>query len=232
MNLKEDDIVMCNVDRIEGTTIFLTIENEGNGTMVVSEVAAGRIRNLREYVVPNKKIVCKILKITKDQVELSLRRVTGKEREELMDRYKKEKTLASMLKTIIKEPEKILAKIKEKYDLKDFLDIVKENKELLNDLMSKEEAEKFSKILTEKKDKAKEARRTIIVKTDSQAGIYDIKDVLSPKEVSIRYLGSSQFLIAATGKDFKEANIKLNTSIEVMQQKAKEKKVHFEIKEK
>ena len=63
MELKEDEIVMCTVKSIEGTTVFLEIESNGTGSMAMSEVAAGRIRNLREYVFPKKKVVCKILKI-------------------------------------------------------------------------------------------------------------------------------------------------------------------------
>ena len=61
--LQEGDIVLCTVEKIAGTTIFLKIEDDGEGTMIVSEVSAGRIRNLRDYIVPNKKVVGKILSI-------------------------------------------------------------------------------------------------------------------------------------------------------------------------
>src|SRR3990167_650200 len=102
MELREDDVVMCTVKEIEGTTVFLEIEGNGAGSMVMSEVAAGRIRNLREYVFPNKKVVCKVLKIAADKhIELSLRRVTGKEREEAQEKYKKEKTFMSLIGTLV-----------------------------------------------------------------------------------------------------------------------------------
>ena len=93
IELKEDDIILCIVKRIEGTTVFLDIEDNGNliqGTMIFSEVSPGRIRNIREYVVPNKKVVCKILRIRDGHPELSLRRVTAKEREFILEIYKKE----------------------------------------------------------------------------------------------------------------------------------------------
>ncbi len=76
MELTEGSLVLCTVKKIEKTNIFLDIDGYGEGSMVLSEVAAGRIRNLREYVFPNKKIVCKILNIDKGHIELSLRRVT------------------------------------------------------------------------------------------------------------------------------------------------------------
>ena len=57
--LEVGDIVLCTVDRIIGTTVFVGIEGNGEGSIVTSEIAPGRIRNLRDYVVPKKKIVCK-----------------------------------------------------------------------------------------------------------------------------------------------------------------------------
>jgi len=122
MSIKVDDVVLCTVKKIEGTTVFLDIEGDGQGSLVLSEVAAGRIRNLREYVFPKKKIVCKILKISGDHVELSLRRVTAKEREQVLDRSKKERALKSMLKSVGADAESVVSKIKEEYDLVEFLE--------------------------------------------------------------------------------------------------------------
>ena len=155
MVIKQDDFVLCTVTKIEGTTVFVTIENEGPGTLVFSEIAAGRIRNIREYVVPNKRIVCKVLKISSGNIELSLRRVTGKERDEVMEKYKKEKTFQSLLKNAVKEPESVIKKIKEKYDLSDFIDKLKENPEIASEFLKKDELDKISKVLSEKKDKRK-----------------------------------------------------------------------------
>ena len=99
-NIKEDDILMCTVTKIEGTTVFIKTESGETGTIVFSEIAAGRIRNIRQHVTPNKKIVCKVLRVSKGNLELSLRRVTATEREQILDEYKKEKSLLGMLKAI------------------------------------------------------------------------------------------------------------------------------------
>ena len=58
--LEEGQIVLCTVEKILGTTVFVKIENNGEGTLTTSEISPGRIRNLRDYVVIGKKIVCKI----------------------------------------------------------------------------------------------------------------------------------------------------------------------------
>ena len=54
--LIEGALVLCTVKKVEKTTVFVEIEGNGEGSMVFSEVAAGRIRNLRDHISPNKKI--------------------------------------------------------------------------------------------------------------------------------------------------------------------------------
>mgnify|MGYP000445213720 CR=1 FL=1 len=234
MQLKEDDVVLCTVKSIEGTTVFLEIEGNGAGSMVMSEVAAGRIRNLREYVFPNKKVVCKVLKISPNNIQLSLRRVSSKEKEEVMDLHKKQQTLNSILKTINSQPQILIDKIKEKYDIRTFLDEARENPKILHSILPKEEADKLEKILSEKKEKEKSAKKIIVLRSDSSEGINDIKSVLSlnNKNIEISYLGSSQFMLTTSAKDFKVANNSLTQAIEEIKQKAKEKKIFFELKEK
>jgi translation initiation factor 2 alpha subunit (eIF-2alpha) len=232
MELKVDDLVMCTVKSIEGTTVFVNIEEDGQGSISMSEVAAGRIRNLREHVSVNKKIVCKVLNITNDDVQLSLRRVTTKEKENILERYQKEKTAISQLKTISKNPEKIIEKIREKDKLWSFFDNARENPALLEKIMSKEEAQSLAKILLEKKESEKKAKKNIIVQSSGEAGIREIKEVLDVPEIEIKYLGSSQFAVVGKAKDFKEANIKVSAAIEQIEKRAKEKKITFELKEK
>jgi len=233
MNLKEDDIIMGTVTKVEGTTVFVDIDNNGTGTIVFSEVAAGRIRNIREYVFVGKKIVCKILKIAKDHVELSLRRVTGKEKEEIKERYEKERNLLSMLKASVKKPEEIFEKIKESYEAQEFIEEARSNPSIIEKFIPKSEAQAFSKILIEKKEKEKIIKKNIAIKSLSSTGINDIKSALqSAKNVEIKYLGSSKFSISSKAKDFKQANSQVLAALEQIKNKAKEKKIFFEAEEK
>jgi translation initiation factor 2 alpha subunit (eIF-2alpha) len=75
MELEEGTVVLCTVTKIVGTSVFVKLDDYNKeATIITSEIAPGRIRNLRDYVVPNKKIVCKILRIdNKGQIDLSLR---------------------------------------------------------------------------------------------------------------------------------------------------------------
>lgn len=233
MEIREDDIVMCTVKKIEGTTVFVKIDDDGEGSIVMSEIAAGRIRNLRDYVTIGKKIVCKVLSTKKGYIELSLRRVTGKEKEEMKERYQRERTLFSMLKASTKKPEDILKKIKESFDVPDFLETVRSNLKILEKFLTKLEVQVFTKILAEKKEKDKIVKKNVIIKSYYSEGIKDIKEVLkTAKGVDISYLGSSRFSIMAKARDFKSANTKVSKTIEQLKQKAREKRLFFELEEK
>lgn len=230
MELREGDVVLCTVSKIEGTSVFVNIEDNGSGSLVMSEVAAGRIRNLREYVSPNKKIVCKVLRVVDGDIQLSLRRVTGKERDEVLDRFKKEKNFISLLRNGVKDYEKVIVKIKEKYKLWEFFDEVKGNPEILKNFIKKEEAETLAKIIVEKEKSEKEAKQTVIIRSQGESGLLDIREVLDIKDSDIKYLGSSKFSVCAKGPDFKEANLKVQQIIKKIENKAKEKKIYFEVK--
>ncbi|MBU0467018.1 MAG: hypothetical protein KJ718_06535 [Nanoarchaeota archaeon] len=225
-----DDVVLCKVKKIEGTTVFLDIEDGGVGSMVLSEVAAGRIRNLRNYVSPGRIIVCKVLKISGGQIELSLRRVTAKERQEVLETSKKEKALRSVLKVVKENPDKIVSEIKEKYGVIDFLSEVRENPKLLDEFIPKEKAEKVFQMISEKEGKEKIVEKKFKLKSDSEQGLEDIKEILNLKDVEIHYLGSSKFSVSVSGKDFKEANQNMEEILEGIEKRAKKSKAEFELK--
>jgi translation initiation factor 2 alpha subunit (eIF-2alpha) len=227
--LKEDDIILCKVQKIEGTTVFLEVpESSIRGTMALSEVAAGRIRNLRQYVSPNRLIVCKVLRMGPDHIELSLRRVTSKERDGALDTYKKEKAFRNVLKFVGEDPEKIIGKIKENGSLGEFfLEI--ESPTQLESLMDKEKAKKVFEAFSEKEEKDRSVGRKFILRSEGENGVGDIKEILDFDNVEIHYLGSSRFSIEAKGKDFKEANIKMQNVFDEMEKRAKKKKALLEI---
>jgi translation initiation factor 2 alpha subunit (eIF-2alpha) len=225
MELEEGQIVSCIVTKIVGTTVFVKIEDYGKeGTIITSEIAPGRIRNLREYVVPNKKIVCKILRVDKDNIYLSLRRVTAKERKEILDMHEKEKNLSATLKTLLKSPDEVIQKIKQESSLVEFFENAKENPGMLEKLMSEEEASKILKILKEKKEKEVVTKKKFSFSSQAEDGLVKIKSIL-PKETT--YLAAGRYLLAIKDKSYKEANTKLNQAMQSIELKAKQEKCFF-----
>jgi len=230
MDFKEDDFVLCKVRKIEGTTVFLEIEGSDlQGSMVLSEVAAGRIRNLRQYVSPNRLIVCKVLKIVGDQVELSLRRVTSRERDVVLDLHKREKAFKSVLKFVGEDPDSVLEKIKSENNLVDFFLEVKENPSLLERYLPKGNASKVFEVFSDKEGGEKLVEKEFKLKSDLGNGVEDIREILDV-DAEIHYLGSSRFSVSVSGKDFKEAEGKMENVLEEIDKRAKEKNAELELK--
>jgi translation initiation factor 2 alpha subunit (eIF-2alpha) len=230
--IKEDDFVICTVKNIDKTTVFVDIDIGGTGSIIFPEIAAGRIRNIREYAYPGKKIVCKVMKINTDDIELSLRRVTASERENCLKRYEKERNFTKMISSVISSPSQILEKIKEKFDIADFVDQAIKNPKVLSEFFSKEESEKIIKILSERKEKEKKVKKIITLSSSSPSGLKDIKETLTISSANINYLGSSQFLVECSSSNFKEAEKRLLLVLQEIEKKAKQKSLSLTIKEK
>lgn len=233
--LEEGDLVLCTVDRIAGTVVFVKIEGEEKeGSIILSEIAPGRIRNLREHVIPKKKIVCKVLKVSGGTITLSLRRVSQKEKKEVMDEYNQEKSYVSILKSVLGEKSgEIVEKIAKEGRLYDFFEEARENPKKLEKFIGKDKAEKILNILLEQKKKRIIIKKTIYLKTQEPNGIYLLKAILeSPKEIQIKYISAGKYSINLETDDGKKGENKVKIFLEGVEKKAKEKGVQFEIKEK
>jgi len=230
IELKEDDLVLCVVERVSGTTVFVKLEDKREGIIVTSEIAPGRIRNLRDYVIPGKRIVCKILKIDKNNVNLSLRRVSDKEKREVMEKYEREKNSLSILKSVVKNAEEIAEKIKKQESLYDFLQSCKENSKKLQEYFTKEETEKILKILQEKREKQVEIKKEFFLSSSSPQGITLIKRILMPYKEKMNYLAAGRFVIKIKSQDYKKANSESIKILQEIQEKAKKENCKFEAK--
>jgi len=248
MELEEGDIVLCTVDRIARTIVFVKIEENGEGSIIMSEIAPGRIRNIRGYVVPKKKIVCKVLRISpRGNVELSLRRVTQKERKEVKEQYKKEKGYVSILKSILKEEaDKAIEEILQQERVYEFLQKAKENPAKLEKIVGKNNAKKILEILKAQKQKKAIIKREILLTTTKPNGLGLIKNLLgkikspevsedlkkSSEEAEIKYLSAGKYSIKTESRDPKTADNKLKEIIKDIEKKAKEQGMEFSVKEK
>jgi translation initiation factor 2 alpha subunit (eIF-2alpha) len=237
MDFEEGDNVLCTVKRISGTTVFVHIEDDPKhreATIVTSEIAPGRIRNLREYVVPGKKIVCKILSIDKSgNIHLSLRRVSDKEKREVLDREKKEKSSWSIIKSVGKEKsEEIVKKIKEKEkSLYDFLQKCKTEPKQLEKFFTSEETEKICKILEQAKPQRVEVKKQFSLTSKKSDGITTIKNILKPY-ADVSYLAAGRFVITLKSENYKKANHEIQKILKEIEGKAEKQGAKFQVKEK
>jgi len=231
--IEEGQIVLCEVQNIVGTTVFVKIEGDGEGTITTSEIAPGRIRNLRAYVVPGKKIVCKVLRVRGKHVHLSLRRVKQNERKELLDRIKKEKNYKAILKTVLEKEkaEKTIEKITNEYSLTDFIEEIKINKKILEKFFNKTEAEKIIQILESKKEKPKQIKQIFKLSSKKENGIEIIKKIIqdanSEEKAEISYLAAGKYRITLIGEDFKKLKTKINSVLQEIEKQAKKQNCEF-----
>ncbi|HTY43877.1 MAG TPA: hypothetical protein VMC80_01410 [Patescibacteria group bacterium] len=235
MELEVGDLVLCTVDKIVGTTVFVKINFENReveGSIVTSEIAPGRIRNLRDYVVPKKRIVCKVLRINQGNIELSLRRVSQKEKKEMIERDKQEKSYVSILKSIFGEKtKKITDKIEEKESIYDFFQQARENPKLLDEFMDRKEAEKIIEIFKNQKQKKTEIKKEISLSTNSPEGIELIKNILGNiKEIEIKYLSAGRYSLKTTSSNPKQADNQLKEILSRIEKDAKKKDVEFAVR--
>jgi translation initiation factor 2 subunit 1 len=227
--MQTGDLVLCTVDKIEHTTVFVKIENDGLGTIITSEVAPGRIRNLRDYVVPGKKIVCKVLKIdSSGNIHLSLRRVTAKERKEVLEKFEKEKSAISILKNITPDYSTIAKKIEEKTSVFELFNQAKEDPKVLEKYFTKEQIEKLLPILKERKEKEIFVKSNFKIASEAADGLLKIKEILLPYQDKIIYLAAGRYTIKVIGKDYKKANSEMNSILEDIEKKAKALHIKFE----
>jgi translation initiation factor 2 alpha subunit (eIF-2alpha) len=233
--IEEGEMVLCTVDRIAGTVVFVKIEGEEReGNIILSEIAPGRIRNLREYVIPKKKIVCKVLKTSGGTITLSLRRVTQKEKKEVMDAYNQERSYVSILKSVLKEKsDEIIEKITKEGKLYDFFEETRKDPKKLESLVNKEDAKRILDIILEQKKKKTIIKRTIYLKTQEPNGIYILKSILeNPGDIEVKYLSAGKYSLKIETDDGKKGDQKLKIFLEEVEKKAKEKGVQFELREK
>lgn len=234
---EEDEVLFGTVDRITGTSVFVKLEEYGKeGVISFSEVAPGRIRNIRDYVRIGQKIVVKVLRVNREKahIDLSLRRVSAKEKKEIIDENKKKKEFEAIVNLVIKNKDKVessMNELKKKIKFKEFFSkFISEPKEveaLLKEAgFSEEELKKVMEIMAEKiKEKKVIVKSKLSLSCEASDGIERIKSLLLALEkggATASYLGAPNYLVSVENTDYKEANKKLKELLESLNLKAKE----------
>lgn len=101
-----------------GAYVKLDEYNGKEGLIHISEIASTWVRNIRDHVKEGQKVVLKVLRVKpeKGQIDLSLRRVTKREKTEKMIEWKRERKAESILKSAaerLNADEAMIEKIKD-----------------------------------------------------------------------------------------------------------------------
>ena len=226
---KENEILICTVKKILPHSIFVLLDEykDLEGMIHISEIAPGRIRNIRDYVKEDKKIVCKVLKVNKEKkhIDLSLRRVQVTLKRKKLQEYKQEQKAEKLLKTIAEKLKisledlykKAINKIIEKYGAITpcFKEIIY-NKEPLKHLKIPIKISNLITKIVKEKIKLPEAKieSILTLKDYTSRGIEKIKKSIKKAEdlakqkkykIKIIYLGAPKYNLIVNSIDYKSA---------------------------
>lgn len=234
-----NDTVICTVKKILYHSVFVSLDEyeSVDGMIHISEIAPGRIRNLRDYVVEGKKIVCKVLNINKEgNIDLSLRRITTGVAITKLNDYKQEEKAEKLLEQVAKEAKLDLAKV---YDLMGhkviekygglypfFQTVFDKGKEVIEEFKP---GAKFSELLLKTiKEKIRpvdvNVNGILTLRSFNSNGVEDVKLILNKiieKNVRVQYLGAPKYKLDVISSDYKKAENILKEAVDVAALNAK-----------
>lgn len=231
---EESELVMCTVTNVQYHSVFVQLDEYGKSGMIhISEIAPGRIRNIRDYVKEGKKVVCKVLRIKEDRghIDLSLRRVTEAQKRSKVDELKQQQNAEKIVEFVAKnlklKPEEFFHAlhenaVKESGSLYGFFQDVVQDEKLMSRLGLKEGEEKALLSVIKQRVKPPEVEIMGTLKLESYApdGVEVIKQSLEKAEkmgkdaITITYLGSGGFKVAVKSDNYKTAEKILQKSVD------------------
>jgi len=232
------DLVVATVTRVVdyGAYVKLDEYEAVEGLIHISEIASTYVKNIRAHVREGLKLVLKVLRVNpqRAQVDLSLRRVTGREKSEKMLEWKKMKKADSIIKGAAErmrvgedEVSKVRTTIYEKFDnpFDAFEEATDEGDETFRKLGLSEE---WAKALTEvarakiRVEKAK-VTGTVELSCNKTAGVEAIKQALRGVKkakktrgttVKVYAIGAPRYRIEVRSKEITDAQATLNLAID------------------
>ncbi len=220
---EESEIVFCKVTKVLPNAVFAVLEEyDKQGMIHISEVAPGRIRNIRDFVKEGKTVVCKVLKVRQEsgQIDLSLRRVSEMQKREKSDFLKQEQTAEKIVefaatklkidfrKTYDEIVQNALKKYESLYQCFEAVAAEKENLERLG--IMPEVAKYITEIVIQRmKPQDVELKGTLALSTKAPNGVEIVKEALKETEnagkkpIKITYLGSGKYQMSTTAPDLK-----------------------------
>ncbi len=227
-----DDIVICTVKKILYHSIFVSIDEYENleGMIHISEIAPGRIRNLRDYVIEGKKIICKVLNVNpQGNIDLSLRRVPVTVMVNRLNEFKQEEKAEKLFEQVGKEFKLDLKKIYESMGLSiiekygglyAFLQAISEKgKNLIDEFKPNPKfADALYNIVKEKiKPIEVSISGTLNLRSYNNNGIDDIKSILlkiKEQKVNVHYLGAPKYKLSIVAKNYKTAESIMKNAVD------------------
>lgn len=244
---EEGEFVLCTVTNIQYNSVFVKLnEYEKSGLIHISEISPGRIRNIRDFVVEGKVVVCVVLRINQERgyIDLSLRRVNEREKKKTIEKIKQEQKAEKIIENFAAAKKidikffykKISQPILKNYAYihSAFFDVVEKKTTLEKLGVPQDVAEEFEKVILEKiKPKTIFVEATLKLEFYQENGVELLKNALSKyvnKNVSIKYEGGGKYRILIVSKEYKDAENMLKEIRDDIEKYAQKYQAFFEFK--
>ena len=231
------DLVVATVRRITHYGAYVSLDEYGKeGLLHISEISSTWIRNIRHFVREGQKVVLKVLRVDRGrgQVDVSLRRVSKREKREKLLYWKRDKKAEGLLRSVsekLKAPyeeiyEKAGAIIEKEFGLYEGLEkTAKEGAGVLLELgVPKNMAAALAEIAKEKiKIPMVKIRGTLEMQCTKPNGVTLIRKALlsaqqiekpSDVEVDIWLVAAPRYCIEVSAENYKEAERVLQRAVE------------------
>lgn len=246
----ENDIVLCTVTSVQFHSVFVKVDEYNKSGMIhISEVAPGRIRNIRDYVKEGKVIVCKVLRINVERghIDLSLRRVSEMQRRKKINETKQEQKVIKIIELITEKGKskelykEILSKISDQYEsVYPFFEDFVEGEASLDILgLKKETLTKLSEIIHQRiKPQVVTIEGIFKLKCYQEDGLEVIKTGLKKvpvdEKIHLTFAGGGKYNLIVEDSNYKdcEKTVKSITETIIKFFKGKNCEIEFERSEK
>ncbi|MFP4116474.1 MAG: S1 RNA-binding domain-containing protein [Candidatus Aenigmatarchaeota archaeon] len=231
------ELVIGTVREINPNSVFVELEEyDKEGMIHISEIAKKWVRDIRDWVSVDEKIVCRVKNIRKkkDQIDLSLKEVSDRDKNRRMQTWKRDERGEDFLEELAEANDISLKEAYEKigYELqKNFKDMLeafeiavrKGVEELVKRGVEEDWTGKIKKIGEKNiKRKKKELTERFNLSVSEPTGVEIIKDALNKvaesRGVEFKYISAPEYEIKKEGRDLKEAEKSIEASTEELEE--------------
>ncbi|MCC7568593.1 MAG: translation initiation factor IF-2 subunit alpha [Candidatus Methanofastidiosa archaeon] len=229
------DYVICTVSEIFPYGAMVHLDEYGlEGMVPIREISSSWVKNIRNHVKENQKIVCKVLRVDQEKrhIDLSLRKVTNQQKKMTIQRYKVKKKGNKLLEYFgtqngipAEQLMEIYNAILERYVTiyECFEDVVAKGKHKLEPVVPAQHVDTLYEIIMSNiESPLVEITGELMVTCPRGDGVNVIRDALSHLRdenstedvtVDIRLLGSPRYSVKIIAPDYKMAESALETVV-------------------
>lgn len=227
---ENNELVIAKIRKIMpyGAFCILPEFNNTEAFLHISEVAAGWVKNIHEFISEGQQYVVKVTRIDshKNQVDVSIRRVSDNEKKKKLEFIQREKRVENLLQVALKGArtklkwEEVREKIEEVYeDPYDVLvEAVEKGEKAFDDIKLPKSLVKSIVSVAKKniKKPTVSVSGIILLTCYGSNGVESVKKALAvdDKNISISYLGAPRYKISITASNYKAAEKRLSSILE------------------